>query len=161
MKTRWIAAVTVAALAAASSALAVEPTKTPAARPAQLPPGVTILKSLQFRSVVPKINPQAVTVQLRYKFDCYVGWQGFSPGNPPYLSFVYRGTTPVQTEHLVVHWEIQYCCNGNMGAATSKFLLYPNQGWIAYGVGEIPPNFNPPPQGQPTPACTAYGWMDQ
>jgi len=160
MRTRWVAVVSLVALVAASTTMAVEPVKQKAvAGVALVPPGVTMLSNAQFRSVVPRRNALAVGVQLRIKFKCYLQWNPVAPNAAPYLLFVYRGTTPVQTEHLVVHWDLQYCCNGNAGAPTNNFLLYPDQGFPVWGL--LPSNYNPPPPDQAIPTCPAYGFMDQ
>jgi len=157
MRARRVAVLSLVALAEAGAALAAVPEKQGTqAGAAQLPPGVTLLPNLQFKPVVPRTGPQGVPSELRSKFDCSLTWNSQVPGTPPYLVFAYRGAAPVQIEHLVVHWELRGCCTGNLGAPAGNFLLYPDRGFSAYGV--LPPGFAPSP-GQPTPACTAFGFI--
>ncbi len=161
MNTLRVVVLTGVALAVAGAALNAEPPKqAPVAAAAPRPQGM-ILKNLHFKSVVPKTSALAVPVLLHLKFDCMLGWgSGGGSSNRPSLRFTYNGTKPVQTQQLVVHWEVSYCCNGNLGAPTTNFLLYPGQGFEAFPP-ELPTNLNRPPEGQPQLTCPAFGWLDQ
>ena len=155
MRTRWIAVVTTVALGAASAVMAGDPPKvTPVAQAQKMTLSPANLKNIQFKSVVPKIHPQAVQATLRLKFSCEIGTDG-----TPVLTFVYQGYTPLQTQHVVVHWEVSYCCNGNLGAPTQYFFLYHGDGFRVHPA-ELPTNLNFPPQGQPGLTCDAYGWLE-
>ena len=69
----------------------------------------------------------------------------------------YTGASAVQTQKLRVHWSLQGCCENTVGAPTTNYLLYKDQGFAVYDG--VPPNLNMPPEGQPLLTCTAYGWL--
>lgn len=161
MAGRLAAVVVLTGVLGVASAAEVRPVAQSRAKPAFTPPpGIKVVKGMKFKKITPRKPASMVAMPWRLPFDCYYTW------TPPdsigagkvIMYFRYMGKEPVQTAKLSVHWEIEYCCSGTVGGDTSNLLLYPDSAFDVFGLP--PDNFNKPPQGQPVPACSAYGWLE-
>ncbi|MEW6336272.1 MAG: hypothetical protein ACOY3Y_00350 [Acidobacteriota bacterium] len=146
------------ALCAAVSAMGVEKVKKESGSGrVTLPAGVRLIEKAVFKTVVPRLRPEAVPAVQRLPFTCQQG--GYDYYHKPRIIVVYKGANPIPVPKLRIHWELQYCCDATVAAPSDNYMLYTNQGFYVYDG--VPPNLNWPPSHLPPLNCTAYGWIEE